>query len=62
MKTEFQRGFEACRAAALAVCRQQKDWFDLNLGKTKAQKTATECENEIALLQVPRWKATEEKK
>lgn len=52
MQTEFQRGFEACRAAAVKACRAQID----GPGVTRYTKTATECANEIARLPVPRFK------
>jgi hypothetical protein len=53
MQTEFQRGFEAARIAAIKICRTQD-------GITYP-KTATECANEIARLRIPRFKGEQEK-
>lgn len=62
MQTEFQRGFEACRAAAVKLCREQVEreagyggqWE--GYGAMKGVKTGPECSNEIARLPVPRFK------
>jgi hypothetical protein len=52
MQTEFQRGFEACRVAAIKACRDKLPWKEFPDTQYR-EKTATECANEIARFRVP---------
>lgn len=50
LEAEFSRGFEACRSAAVAVCRQRHgnpdEW---------REKVGHECANEIARVVPRQW-------
>lgn len=60
--TEFQKGFEACRSAAVKICRENLVIPQIGGPNLARPKAGHECANEIARIPVPRWKPKEEKK